>query len=132
MIVLDTSTLVAVLRDEPEAGRLRAAMNEAPLTMISAVNDFEARLLLRGRFGPGMVTRLDQFLDGLGTLVVPFNRHQGHLALQAFERFGKGQGHPAQLNMADCCAYALARARGLPLLFKGDDFARTDIPAVPY
>ncbi|WP_205574561.1 type II toxin-antitoxin system VapC family toxin [Indioceanicola profundi] len=132
MIVLDTSILVAILLDEPEAERLRIILNDAPATILSAVNHFEARMLLRGRYGVPMLEKLDALLADLGTEIIAFDRRQSEASLQAFNRFGKGQGHPAQLNLADCCAYALAKTRGLPLLFKGGDFSQTDIQAAAY
>jgi ribonuclease VapC len=100
-----------------------------PVCHISVVNLLEAHLVVRGREHPDMVGKLHRFLDEISVIVVPFDEHQARLADSAFQRYGKGQGHPAQLNFGDCAAYALARALGEPLLFVGNDFAQTDIRA---
>ena len=76
-----------------------------------------------------MMEKLHRFLDEIDVLVVPFDELQAQAAAEAFQRFGKGQGHPAQLNLGDCAVYALAKTVNEPLLFVGDDFARTDIAA---
>jgi ribonuclease VapC len=126
-MVVDTSALIAILRDEPEAIAIRDAMTTARRRLISALTLFEARTVLWGRFGDAMVQALHELLDGWEPDVHAFDARQSGLAFAAYRRFGKGSGHPARLNLCDCAAYALATSQGLPLLFKGNDFPHTDV-----
>jgi ribonuclease VapC len=132
VIVADTSALIAILRDEPEATRFIQIIADADQCLMASVSVMEASMVLAGRLGDETAwSGLDRFITHAGIEVVPQDRHQVDLARLAFLRFGKGR-HKAALNMGDCAAYALARARGLKLLFKGDDFSRTDVlPADP-
>jgi len=130
-MVLDTSALIAILFDEPERTRLEAAIDKDPFRLLSAMNRFEAGMVMIGRLGPTSVDRLDRMLDTLSIVVVPFDDHHAMIARNAFARFGKGR-HPAGLNFGDCAAYALAIAEAEPLLFKGTDFAATDVLMVDY
>lgn len=130
MIVIDTSALVAIFRKEPDATRFEETMLNAERCLFSTVNHLEASLVMIGRGPPLLGEHLDAFILRAGIDVVPFDREQLAEARTAFVRFGKGR-HPAGLSIADCAAYALARRRGLPLLFKGSDFSKTDVvPAV--
>jgi ribonuclease VapC len=96
-----------------------------------AVTMLEAEIVLFTRLGAAAVTLFHELIDQAPIVIVPFDEALAEAAFGAYRTYGKGQGHPAQLNIIDCAAYALARTRGLPLLFKGDDFARTDaIPAL--
>lgn len=124
MIVVDTSAYVAIFRGEPEADRLSVALGEDPRRVMSAGSYLEAGILAATRFGGR--GKLDGWLRERRIDITPVDREQAEIAADAFERFGKGR-HPAGLNYGDCFAYALARKLGAPLLFKGDDFARTDI-----
>lgn len=126
MIVVDTSAIIAFLQEEPEAARISQRVAEAAECFISAVSVFECRTVLHFRFAADPL-RFERFLTGVGFVVVPFDERQGEAAFEAYRRFGKGSGSPARLNLADCAAYALAKTLGMPLLFKGDDFTRTDI-----
>lgn len=126
-MVVDTSAVVASLTGEADAGRFRAALAATPMCRMSAVNVFECRLVLGSRFGDAMLREFELLLAKLPIAIDPFDGDAAVLAYDAHRRFGKGTGHPAGLNLGDCAAYALARSRGLPLLFKGNDFARTDI-----
>lgn len=126
-MVIDTSAILAWLKHEPERERITAALESHSICHISAVSLLEAHIVVRGREHPAMVGKLHRFLDEIGVVVMPFDEYQARLADSAFVRYGKGQGHPAQLNFGDCVAYALARALGEPLLFVGKDFAQTDI-----
>lgn len=128
-MVADTSAIVAFLRDEPEAEAIRDAMMGARRRLISAMTLFEARTVLWGRFGPTMLDGLHELLRHWRPEVRPFDAEQSAAAFAAYRRFGKGSGHPAQLNLCDCAAYALATSLDLPLLFKGNDFGRTDVRA---
>lgn len=98
---------------------------------ISAATLLEASMVFEGRVGHRGAAELDQLIASLGIAVIPFTQSQAALAREAFRRFGKGR-HPARLNFGDCIAYALAKERGEPLLFKGDDFSQTDIEAAIY
>jgi ribonuclease VapC len=128
VIVVDTSALLAVLLDEPEKARFRDFLAEAPRKMVSAVNVLEAGIVMSTRRGPDGLAALADLIDRAEIEVVPFDHAQSQLALAAFQAFGKGR-HAARLNICDCAAYALAKGTNLPLLYKGNDFAATDITA---
>lgn len=128
-IVADTSAIVAILRDEPEKDRFVDALLAASPRFMSAVSLQEAGMVIAGRFGGDAIWRpLDALLARLDMEIVAHDAALARIARQAFLRFGKGR-HPAGLNFGDCAAYALARAYALPLLFKGEDFTKTDIVA---
>jgi ribonuclease VapC len=129
-MVLDTSALFALVAGEPDAGRFRAAILSADTLAISSVSLLETRIVLFNRFGAHSVEEFEAWLDESGVEIVPFDLPQADAAFEAFRRYGKGQGHPAQLNICDCAAYAVAKLRGDTLLFKGQDFAQTDISVV--
>jgi len=93
---------------------------------MSAVTDFETRLIAVHRRGPLLVERYEELLTSSGITIAPFDATQAALAFSAYRRYGKGN-HPAKLNFADCAAYALAKGLDMSLLFKGEDFARTDV-----
>lgn len=126
-MVIDTSAVLAWLKHEPERDRIIAALEADPVCRISAVSLLEAQIVVRAREHPDMLGKLHRFLEEIEAIVTPFDERQAHLAYLAFQRFGKGQGHPAQLNLGDCAVYALARSLGEPLLFVGNDFSQTDI-----
>src|ERR1700730_19199768 len=95
--------------------------------LISSVAVLETKIVLFMRLGLDAVGLFDELLENAGIVVVPLDDELARAAFDAFRRFGKGQGHPAQLNIADCAVYALAKTRAQSLLFKGGDFDRTDI-----
>ena len=124
-LVIDTSAVVACLAGEPERMAFIDRLQLATQRDFSAMNLLEARLVLT--FTKGLPAELiDDFLLDYGVHVVPFDEDLSNLAFDAYRRYGKGR-HPAKLNMGDCAAYALAKSRGWPLLYKGDDFVQTDI-----
>jgi ribonuclease VapC len=127
-MVIDTSALMAILQLEPEERRFVAAIGSADLRMMSTVSWVESSMVIVGRRGQGGLDDLDQFVATARIDLVPVSSRHAQLARDAFVAFGKGR-HPARLNCGDCFAYALAKATGEPLLFKGDDFTRTDIRA---
>jgi ribonuclease VapC len=127
-MVLDTSAVLAVLLDEPERASFSAAIEAAPVRLMSVVTLVEATLVWEGRKGPAGLGRVDRFVADAEAELVPVSPEQAEVARNAFRRFGRGR-HPGALNFGDCFAYALARTTGAPLLYKGDDFARTDIVA---
>lgn len=128
-MVLDSSAIIATIANEQDSWRYQAAMLRAESLFISSVAALETRTVLYARYGPDAVARFESVLASNRIGVVPFDEELARGAFEAFCRFGKGQGHPAQLNIVDCAVYALAKARSESLLFKGDDFARTDIPS---
>ena len=125
-MVIDSSTLIAILRGEPEQPAFRAAIRTAPTRLLCAATRVEAAIVALGRKGEAGLELMQALIEGLKLDVVPLSDARASLAIDAFRRFGKGR-HPAALNFGDCFAYALASATGEPLLFKGDDFARTDV-----
>jgi ribonuclease VapC len=126
LIVVDTSAIIAVLYREPEFDHFVRLISDAESCSLSAVSHLEAAMVLIGRSTPGAAKELDAFLVQMQMEVVPFEYELAIRARDAFVRFGKGR-HPARLNFGDCVSYALAQARGLPLLYKGEDFAKTDV-----
>ena len=127
LMVLDTSAIIAAITNEQDSSRFREAMLGAENLSISSVTVLEIRIALFARLGLDAVGLFEELLENAGIVVVPFDDEMASAAFDAFRRFGKGQGHPAQLNIADCAVYALAKARSQSLLFKGGDFDRTDI-----
>jgi ribonuclease VapC len=124
-LVVDTSVIVACMSGEPEVDLFAGLMELADTCVLTSMNLLELRLVIA--FSKGMpVETVDDFLRDYRIDIVPFDETLSNLAFDAYRRFGKGR-HPAKLNMGDCAAYALATSRGWPLLFKGDDFARTDV-----
>jgi ribonuclease VapC len=127
---IDASAIVAILTGEPEADRFSDALENAPVKITSAIAVFEAALgVCRKRHASIAEAEADvrELLALAAMDCVSITEADSHTALAAFARYGKGTGHPAQLDLGDCFAYAIARNRNLPLLFKGDDFARTDV-----
>jgi ribonuclease VapC len=127
MIVLDTSAMIAILEGEPDAGVYSRSISGAPALAVSALQVHEAGIVLHRRHGAGAVLRLWRLLEENNVEIRAFDEPAARTAIAAYQRYGKGTGHPAQLNLADCAAYALARALNAPLLFKGDDFVHTDV-----
>lgn len=125
-MVIDTSALLVILQDEPERGAFVDAIEAADSCSMSVASLLETSLVIESRFGAEGSRDLDQFVEKAGIELVPVDLEQVRVARHAYARFGKGR-HRAGLNFGDCFAYALARTRGEPLLFKGDDFARTDV-----
>jgi ribonuclease VapC len=131
VIVADTSAVIAILQGEPEQSAFVERIARSRQTFLSAVSFQEAAMVLAGRIRDATTwVKLDSLIQALRIEVVAHNLELARIAREAFLTFGKGR-HPAALNCGDCAAYELAKARGLRLLFKGQDFARTDItPAV--
>ena len=128
-MVIDTSALLAILMNEPEAEGFAVAIESDPVRLVSAGTLLETGLVAEGRWGDAGGRELDLLVAKAAMDVVPVDAEQVEVARRAFRRFGKGR-HPAGLNFGDCFAYALSRASGQPLLFKGGDFAQTDIDRV--
>jgi len=130
-MVIDTSALLAVLLGEPEAEEFSQSIARDPKRLVSALSALEAAVVIHARKGPIGIRELDLLLHSAGATIVSFDADQALLARSAYEKYGKGH-HPAALNLGDCCSYALSRSSGEPLLFKGNDFSRTDVVAVEY
>ncbi len=125
-MILDTSSLVAIIAEEPDSELYIQAISRAPLCRISAGNFLELSIVIEGQFGSDVLRQCDALFRRVGVVIEPVTVEHVHAARQAFHDFGKGR-HPAGLNFGDCFAYALAKATGEPLLFKGGDFRKTDI-----
>jgi ribonuclease VapC len=123
MTVIDTSALMAVLLDEPEAAVVSGTLATATLFSMSAGTLAEAHIVARRR---GVGAAMAALIDGVGAEIVPVTRDFAHSAAKAYDRWGKGI-HPAKLNLGDCFSYALAIERDSALLFVGDDFLHTDV-----
>ena len=129
MIVVDSSALIAILRREPEADSFLQAVVSADQCFLSSVSLLETSMVLAGRSGDATLWRdLDTLIMRAGMQIVAQDAELAKAAREAFLRYGKGR-HPAALNLGDCASYALAKMRDLPLLFKGEDFSRTDLTA---
>jgi len=127
VIVIDTSALAAILFDEPDSDVFLGAIRSAGNVLISTATALEARMVTYGRLGHRGVILLDDLLATSIFEMMPPDERIVTSAFNAFVAFGKGSGHPAGLNFGDVFAYALAKTRDLPLLFKGNDFSKTDI-----
>jgi ribonuclease VapC len=125
VIVVDKSAIVAMLLGETEATLFASHVAAAAEVRMSAVTDYETRVVLRPR-ATAMIQRYDALLGAIPVVIVPFDEQQSRLAFEGYRRWGKGI-HSAGLNLGDCAAYALAKSLDAPLLFKGADFAQTDV-----
>jgi ribonuclease VapC len=129
-MIVDTSALIAILRDEPEARAFAIAIADADRRRLSAANYLEAAIVIDGSRDPIASRRFDDLLREGGIAIEPVTEEQAKVAREAYRDFGSGSGHAARLNFGDCFAYALAKTTGEPLLFKGDDFLHAGI--APY
>jgi ribonuclease VapC len=129
-MILDTSAVIAILNNEPEAAAFAEAIEQALDRRISAVNYVEAAAVIDKDHEPIASRRFDELLREADVVIEAVSENQARIARAAYRDFGKGSGHPARLNFGDCFAYALAKAKGEPLLFKGDDFGLTDVRQV--
>jgi ribonuclease VapC len=127
-MIIDTSAVIAILRNEPERSDLIDAItNTTDMLSMSAGTYLEAFIVARENRRVSPAQQLDEFIEDYNMDVVAFTPHQARLAGEAYRRFGKGSGHAAHLNFGDCITYALAKDLGQALLFKGNDFSKTDI-----
>lgn len=130
-MVLDSSALLAILLDEPERKSFIDSIEASAQRSMSVVSLVESGIVLESRRGSSASSVLDAFVMRAGIEVVSVDAEQGRAARQAFSRFGKGR-HAAGLNFGDCFAYALAHTTGDPLLYKGNDFSKTDVTSADY
>lgn len=125
-MIIDTSALIAILGDEPERGAFNDAIAQAGTRQMSAATFVEASIVIEASRGYEGLRDFDLFVAAAGIELAPVDAEQAQIAREAFRKYGKGR-NPAGLNYGHCFSYALAKVTGLPLLFKGDDFSRTDI-----
>jgi len=125
-MVIDTSAIVAIALNEPDAAELEVRIADDPVRLISAATVLEATIVLETRLGDAGGREFDLWLLKIDAEIVPIDAEQTNAARRAWRRYGKGR-HAAALNYGDCFSYALALTRGEPLLFKGEDFAKTDV-----
>jgi ribonuclease VapC len=126
-VIVDTSAIIAILRAEPEASACADAIESAGLRRLSAASYVEVGAVI-DRAGDAIASRrVDELLAVAGIEIEPVTASQAQIAREAYRDFGKGSGHPAALNFGDCFSYALAKATGESLLFKGGDFQHTDL-----
>lgn len=131
-MIVDSSALIAILRREPEAAQFARILDETDELSCSAATYLETAIVVDSRRDPIANLTLDDLIARAGIMIEPFTEAQAQIARQAYRDYGKGSGHPANLNFGDCFAYALARAKREPLLYKGDDFIHTDLrSAIP-
>ncbi len=126
-MIVATSALIAILRREPDARSFTDAIDAANTRRISAGTYVEAAVVIDSNRDPILSRRFDEMIDSAEIVIEPVTETQARLAREAYRDFGKGSGHPAALNLGDCFAYALAKERREPLLFKGSGFTQTDI-----
>ena len=126
-MVIDTSALIAIMNNEPERRRFNELIEAATATYVSAASLLEARMVLFARSGDNAVLALDAFLLKSGMIVMEVSPRIADIAFDAYRKYGKGSGHEAALNYGDCFSYASAKYLDAPLLFKGDDFSKTDL-----
>ena len=130
-MIVDSSVLVAILLQEPDAVRFTDALAVVGYKGLSAASYLETSIVIDGRGDPVASRQVDNLISRSGIRIESVTAEQATIARQAYRDYGRGSGHPARLNFGDCFSYALASVTGQPLLFKGDDFGHTDItPAV--
>lgn len=129
MMVVDTSAIIAILCNEPDAETFEKVFEETPVRLLSAASFLEASLVIEARYGEAGGRELDLLVTKSGLEIMPVTVEQAEVARVAFRRFGKGR-HRAALNFGDCFSYALAKVTSEPLLFKGRDFVKTDVERV--
>ena len=130
-MILDSSAIIAVLRDEPDADALSAAIESAEIRRVSVATYVESAIVIDSNRSALLSNLLDSFLGRSLINIEPVTVEQARLAREAYRDYGKGR-HRAGLNFGDCFAYALAKDKREPLLFKGDDFRRTDVEVAEY
>ncbi|CCV16154.1 type II toxin-antitoxin system VapC family toxin [Mesorhizobium sp. STM 4661] len=126
-MVVDTSAIVAILKQESDAPEIAHRLAGNQRILMSAATLMECGTVVVGRYGAAGTAELTGLLARLRVTIVAFSAEHAQASIEAYALYGRGSGHPAKLNMGDCFAYALAKTRNLPLLFKGNDFIHTDI-----
>lgn len=126
-MIVDTSAIVAIFNNEPESDLLSAALKRSPRSCIAAPTYLELVMVLTGSRSMRPIDFIDAFLIRLKIETILFSPDMARVAAEGFRRYGKGRGHPAQLNFGDCISYAASKVEAMPLLFKGADFRLTDV-----
>jgi ribonuclease VapC len=126
-MIVDTSALVAILKHEPERLAFAKALDEAKNLSISAATYLEFSIVIDSCGDPALSLEIEETIEKFDIQIESVTAAQAKIARQAYRDFGKGSGHPANLNFGDCFSYALARDKREPMLYKGDDFVHTDI-----
>ena len=126
-MILDTSVLIAIIKEEPETATFAAIMESVDPLRISAASYLESSIVVDKARDPKLSARLDELLEEATVIIEPVTAEQAKIARQAYRDYGRGSGHRANLNFGDCFSYALARVKREPLLYKGDDFVHTDL-----
>jgi ribonuclease VapC len=129
-MVIDTSAIAAILFDEPDAAALEGKIADDPVRLMSAATLLEATIVIEARLGDPGGREFDLWLHRAEVEILPVDAEQADMARRAWRHFGRGR-HPAGLNYGDCFSHALAATHGEPLLFKGDDFTKTDVKVCP-
>ncbi|HEV7254393.1 MAG TPA: type II toxin-antitoxin system VapC family toxin [Mesorhizobium sp.] len=127
MIAVDSSAIISILRGEEDAGLMAECLSSADAKVMSLANYMECGTVAVRKLGGEPIRILKGLIAAADIDLVPLKRHEAEIGIEAYRRFGRGSGHRASLNYGDCFAYALATARNVPLLFKGDDFIHTDV-----
>lgn len=126
-MIVDSSALLAILQGEPEAREFANRLRTAGKSFVASATYLETCMVFSARRGPAFVSDVDALLVEGKVEVVPFSVDAGRAAVHAFLKYGKRRGHPAQLNFGDCISYAMSKTELMPLLFKGEDFRKTDV-----
>jgi len=126
-MIVDSSAMVAAIKREPDGIRLSRIMDLARTVRISTASYLETSIVIDGLRSPAHSARLDDLIEEMEIVIEPVTVEQAKIARQAYREYGKGSGHPANLNFGDCFSYALARDKREPILYKGDDFVHTDL-----
>jgi ribonuclease VapC len=126
-MIIDTSALIAILKNEPESEAFSEAIETAKVVRISAASYLESNIVVGRCKNPILTARLEEILENPGLQIEPVTAAQAKIAWEAYRDYGKGSGHPANLNFGDCFSYALAREKREPILYNGDDFVHTDL-----
>ncbi len=128
-MIVDSSVVVAILKRESDWSTYARILDAVEACSISAATYVEISVVVERWKNPVLNREFDEILERFRIAIEPFTLDQARIARQAYRDYGRGSGHPANLNFGDCFSYALARARREPILFKGDDFAHTDLRA---
>ena len=126
-MIVDSSAMVSVIKREPDWREFAGAMNSAKNLSMSAGSYLETAVVVDGLRSPAQSGRLDELIEEMEMVIEPVPAEQARIARQAYRDYGKGSGHPANLNFGDCFSYALAREKRDPILFMGEDFSQTDL-----
>jgi ribonuclease VapC len=126
-MIVDSSALIAILTDEPDALTLSQILDLPAIVRVSAASYLETSIVLDKHRDPVLSAKLDGLIESAKIVIEAVTPEQARTARQAYRDYGKGSGHPANLNFGDCFSYALARDKREPILFKGDDFIHTDL-----